>query len=164
MAVALLKRRGIQVPMIPRPLRAVALVQLVVGVLSVAGTLWQLTQHRVILDFGVLGIPICFGLMGLRAGWRTCALTFLWIDFILGGIVFTLGFVTPGPVSFGVFGARPTTVSPVWLCIVVVPMFALALWQYRVLTRPDIRALFASGRMRAGSAADEAINGRSTAR
>jgi hypothetical protein len=39
-------------------------------------------------------------------------------------------------------GVRYGNISALWMSAVAVPFFCLSLWEYRVLTRPDVRALF----------------------
>ena len=128
--------------MIPTALRVVALMHLVFGLLSVAGILVQLTRGQINLDFGVLGIPIYFGLMRFSNGWRTCALVFTWFGMIMAPIIFILGIALRMPAYFQIFGIPLGSVSPIWISVAVVPGFLLSLWQYSVLTRDDIRSLF----------------------
>ena len=128
--------------MIPTALRVVALMHLVFGLLSVVGIMVQLTRGHINLDFGVLGIPIYFGLMRFSNGWRTCVLVFTWFGLVMAPIVFILGIVLRIPANVQMFGIPYANVSPIWLSVAAVPGFFLYLWQYRVLTRDDIRALF----------------------
>lgn len=128
--------------MLPRSLRVVAVIQLLLGLSSAVGILVQLTLGHVNLDFGVLGIPIYFGLKRLSSSWRTCALAFLWVGLIIAPVMFFLGVAAQRPAYFGVFGFRLASVSPLWLSVAALPLFVLLLWQYRVLTRPEIRSLF----------------------
>ena len=94
------------------------------------------------LDFGVLGIPISFGLMRWSNGWRTCALVFLWAGMLLAPVAFFLGLSEQPPAAFKVFGVQLAFVSAVWLSVLSVPFFLLNVWQYRVLTQPEIRSSF----------------------
>jgi hypothetical protein len=128
--------------MIPTALRVVALLHLLGGVLTVAAILVKLTHGRISLDFGVLGIPIYFGLMRFSRGWRTCALVFIWLGILLAPVAFILGLTTHFPAYFQIFGVRLASIRPVWLSVASVFWFLLELWQYRVLTRADIRSLF----------------------
>src|SRR5690606_32759624 len=106
------------------------------------GILVQLVQHHVDVDFGVLGIPIYFGLRRLSSGWRTCALVLLWISLLMSPVLFALGLAARSPAYFTLFGIRLANISPVWVSVAAVVVFLLSLWQYRVLTRPEIRSLF----------------------
>jgi hypothetical protein len=128
--------------MIPKALRVVAWIHLLGGLLSLAGVVSQLTHDRFLLDFGILGIPIYFGLMERSNGWRTCAIVILQIDLLLVPCVFVLGLVSHAPARFQVSGVELARVSPLWLAVLAVPIFVLAWWQYRVLQRPEIEALF----------------------
>jgi hypothetical protein len=126
---------------IPTALRVVAYIYLVAGILSVIQFIVELFHSSISLQFGVLCIPIFFGLLNLRNGWRVCALVFLWFGFIILPIMFLIGLTSALPTYFGVFGIR--TRVPGWIVSVeTIPFFLLALWQYRVLVRPDVRQLF----------------------
>jgi len=128
--------------MLPRALRGVAVIQFLAGLAAVVGILVQLTRSHVNIDFNVLGIPICFGLRRLSSGWRICALAVLWPGLLFLPVMFLVGLVQERPAWFGVFGVRLASVPPLWLAIAALPLFVITLWQYRVLTRPDIRPLF----------------------
>lgn len=127
---------------IPTALRIVAVIHLLIGLFSVAEVLVQLTQRHLNFNFGVLGIPIYFGLMRLSAGWRTCALVFNWLGMLLALLVFIVGIVVEDPAEFAVWGVPVASVSSLWLSVVSVAWFILCLWQFRVLTRLDIIELF----------------------
>jgi hypothetical protein len=128
--------------MIPKALRVVAWIHLLGGLLSLAGVVAELAHNRLFLDFGVLGIPIYFGLMQLGSGWRMCAILILQIELFLIPCLFVLGLVSHTPAHLNVCGAEVARFSPLWLAVLAVPIFALSLWQYRVLQRPEIEALF----------------------
>ena len=128
--------------MIPTALRVVALLHFVGGLASAVGMLVQLTYGHINIDFGVLGIPMYFGLMRLDSGWRTCALVFVWMSIVAAPFVFFIGLSAEVPAYFQAFGVSLATVSPVWLSVTTVPFFLLSLWEYRVLTRRDVRSLF----------------------
>lgn len=119
-----------------------AWILLICGLRAVVGILMRLTANHLILDFGVLGIPIYFGLMRLSSGWRTCALVFLWISMLMALVLFSLGLASHAPAHLQVLGARVASISPVWLSVASIPYLVFMLWQYRVLTRPEIARLF----------------------
>src|SRR5262245_12705468 len=127
---------------LPRALRVVAVIQLLGGLYSVADMLLQLMWNHVLFNIGVLGIPIYYGLRRLSSGWRSCALFFLWVGLVLAAGMFLFGLIGRGPAYFGICGVRLASIPQVVLSIVALPLFFFFLWQYRVLTRPDIRALF----------------------
>lgn len=131
---------------LPADLRAVAFVHLVTGVGALLEVVVRLTQDHYQLNLGVLGIPICFGLLRRAAAWRSCALALLWMGLLLAPIAGFAGMVGSGPATFGVFGVPLGFASRGWLCVVAAALFLLFLWQYRVLVRPDVRSLFLGDR------------------
>lgn len=127
---------------IPTPLRVVAYIHLVVGILCVIEFIVLLFHSTFSLQFGILGIPIFFGLLNLRNGWRVCAMVLLWFGLISFPIMFLLGLSGAVPAYFQVFGINVARI-PGWIVSVgTIPFFLLVIWQYRVLIRPDVRRLF----------------------
>ena len=127
---------------IPRSVKIVAYLFLFGGICSVIDIIVALTRGLIYLNLGVLGIPIFFGLLNRRNGWRVCAMVFLWIGFIVIPIVFLMGLVGDVPGYFEVFRIKVARI-PSWVTSVAsIPIFFLILWQYRVLMRPEIKALF----------------------
>jgi len=129
-------------PDLPGDLRAVAIVHLLMGVGALAEVVVRLTQDFYQFNLGVLGIPICFGLLRLVPGWRTCALVLLWIGLVSAPIAGLAGVAGSGSVPFGVLGIPLGFASRGWLVVAAVALFAFLLWQYRVLVRPGVRSLF----------------------
>lgn len=129
-------------PHIPGVLRAVAIIHLVVGVGALVEVLVNLTRNHYQLNLGVLGIPVCFGLLRFRRGWRTCALALLWVGLLLLPLVFLMGVLGSGPATFGVLGIPIGQLPRPWLSVVAAAMFLLLLWQYRVLVSPGVSRLF----------------------
>ncbi|MHA3774901.1 hypothetical protein ACXR0O_25560 [Verrucomicrobiota bacterium sgz303538] len=127
---------------IPSALQIVAFLFLVHGIFSAIGIAVRLSSGFINIDLGVLGIPTFFGLRRLSVGWRTFALVYIWIALISCPVLFLVGILADAPTSVRMFGKKLAQVSPIWLSIVSIPVFILVLWQYRVLTRPQIRALF----------------------
>jgi hypothetical protein len=117
---------------IPTSLKIVAALFMLVGVLSAIDIVVALTRGYIELNFHVLGLLIGPGLLWLKRGWRTCALVVLWITMII--IVILAANLIGHPIPLTTF----------WLLVATVA-FALTFWQYRVLTRPDIRRLFGVG-------------------
>lgn len=112
------------------------------GVIAAIGAVMQVMSSHVNIELGILGIPIYIGLLGLKAGWRTVALVLLWIGMIFAPVAFFLGFVLSEPVSVRGLVVQLSRASPVLLALFAAGAFLLNLWQYRVLTRADIRDLF----------------------
>jgi hypothetical protein len=126
---------------IPGDLRAVAWVFVAFGILAAIEIIVALTQNRVSINFGVLGIFVGRGLLRVRPGWRTCGLVFIWIA-LIGAPLFALGsFCTRGVVRFNshVIGGAEGKIIALLLCGGI---FLLHVWEYSVLTRPDVRRLF----------------------
>ena len=127
---------------IPVSLKAVAWLFILGGISSLIEVIVSLNYGTVNFNFGVLGIFIGLGLFKLRPGWRTWALIFVWIglvSFPLGALAFL---VLPGPIQFTVFGQRAGNVPTIIGVLICAIGFAIVFWQYRVLTRPDVRSLF----------------------
>jgi hypothetical protein len=129
---------------IPTPLSVVSYLFLLMGIMSVAEIIGELTSGSFRFDFGVLGIGIFFGLRRYSAGWRRCALWFIWLGMIGLAVAFVYGFLGNGPAFIQVFGKRYADIPVISLTVVATVFFPIGLWMYRVLTRPNIRILFYS--------------------
>lgn len=129
-------------PAIPSALKIVAWLFIIGGICAVIEVVVALTQNRISINFGVLGLFIGPGLLKLRRGWRTCALVFLWIGLIAFPIIFLLGLSGTIPAYFEVFGIKLARIPSWWVSVGSIPFFLLVFWEYRVLTRPGVRALF----------------------
>lgn len=127
-------------PEIPRDLKIVAYLLIIFGVMVVIEVLLDLMSARLNFNFGVLQIPSGIGLLRLRRGWRTCALTLLWIG-LIADVLFCLGVIFGSPVL--TFLGQPVGLAPRPLSLVLAAgLFILMIWEYRVLTREDVRRLF----------------------
>ena len=127
---------------LPASLVVVAVLFIIGGVSSVIEVLLSLMNGHININFGVLGLFIGPGLLRLRRGWRTCALVFIWLGLIFAPIVALLVLTTNGQANFNVFGQRVGGIPDVLALAIVAVVFAIVLWEYRVLTRPDVRELF----------------------
>ncbi|GMV91593.1 MAG: hypothetical protein AMXMBFR82_13710 [Candidatus Hydrogenedentota bacterium] len=127
---------------VPTALRIVATIHLVVGVLAAIKFFVLLSQNTFSIQFGILGIPIYFGLLHYRNGWRICSLVLLWFGMIGLPIIGLIALVSHAPAYFELFGIKVAQIPRILVVFWVIPFFALAVWQYRVLTRADIRVLF----------------------
>jgi hypothetical protein len=127
---------------IPTSLKIVAALFLLGGICSAIEVLVSLLHGHISINFGVLGLFIGPGLLRLSPGWRTCALVFLWLGMIVVPIAAVLFMTASGPAEFTLFGQKVGP-APKGLGVVIAALaFGLAVWQYRVLTRPDVRRLF----------------------
>jgi hypothetical protein len=94
------------------------------------------------IDIGVLGIPTYFGLTRFSSGWRRYALVWLGLGILACALGVAWGLIAKSPAHFVVFGVSVAQIAPYWLSVVSGCMFFLVIWQFHILTRPDIRALF----------------------
>ena len=87
--------------------------------------------------YGIVSVYLSRGLRRCSRGWRTCALALIWWDFIMIEFAFVQYFLTHKN------SHEKTTPIELLLEIASVALtIGIPLWQYRVLTRPDIRDLF----------------------
>lgn len=126
----------------PLALTIVAVVFLLGGVLSLIETITSLKFGHISINFGVIGIFIGVGLFRLRRGWRTCALVFIWIGLVGLPIVGFQFLHYSGPLNFGIYGRELGSFTKEIGLAVIMISFLFTLWQFRVLTRPDVRSLF----------------------
>jgi hypothetical protein len=127
---------------IPASLKVVAVLFILGGVCAAIEILVSLAHSHININFGALGLFIGPGLLARRPGWRTCALVFLWIAMIGVPIVGVLMFAQSGPLDFTVFGQKVGHASKEIGVGIAVFVFALSVWQYRILVRSDVRKLF----------------------
>lgn len=126
----------------PLSLKIVAALFILGGISSIIDAIINLTQGTLPLNFGVLGLFVGIGLLRLSRAWRTCALVFLWIAFIALPLVGLAFLFLAGPVNYTIFWQKVGPGSRVIGVALAALLFAVAVWQYRVLTRPEIRKLF----------------------
>lgn len=127
---------------LPLSLVIVALLFILGGISAVIEVVLALMNDHLNINFGVLGIPIGIGLLRLRRGWRALALVFIWIGLIACPIIGGLFLWNSGPLDFTVFGQKNGNVPKVFGVALVVGFFVFLVWEYRVLTRRDVRRLF----------------------
>ena|SRR5688572_508039 len=128
-------------PVFPTSLRVVAWLFIAFGLLAVCEIIAALFNSRISINLGVLGIFIGRGIFRLSQGWRTLGLVFLWIGMIVLGICMTN--ILFGGGSFTLYGARLSRGDALVIGLpITVAFLSLAIWQYRVLTRPEVRRLF----------------------
>ena len=130
---------------IPTELKVVAALFILSGIWSAIEVLVSLMHAHVNINFGVLGVLIGPGLLRLSRGWRTCALVLLWIALIGAPLIAVLFMLQHGPLDFSVFGQKVGHAPKELGLAMAAIVFLLAVWQYRVLTRADVRELFGLG-------------------
>ena len=126
----------------PLSLKIVAALFILGGISSIIEVIISLTQGRLSFNFGVLGVVIGIGLLRFSRAWRTCALVFLWIALISLPLVALAFLFLAGAVNYTIFWQEIGPASRVIGVVLATLLFAVALWEFRVLTRPDIRKLF----------------------
>ncbi|MFH5802851.1 hypothetical protein [Alienimonas sp. DA493] len=127
---------------LPTALKVVAWLFIITGALAAWDVLAALLNGRISLNFGVLGLFIGPGLLRLSSGWRTCGLVLLWIEMILIPLAILALVASGGPLDVTLSG-EPAGEAPLLVGLGVVgALLALVVWEYRVLTRPDVRRLF----------------------
>lgn len=127
---------------LPLSLRLVAGLCITFGTLSLFQALVLLGRNHISIDLGILQIPMGFGLLRLKRRWWTCALVFLRIGFVLLSIVTIVFLVHPGPFWLRWMGTPVGTVRREWAILSLLWGWALAVWEYRVLTSARVKALF----------------------
>ncbi len=127
---------------LPTSLIVVAVLFIVGGVFAAIEVVVSLMHREININFGVLGSFIGPGLLRLSRGWRTCALVFIWIALIGVALMALLILAANHPLDFNVFGQKVGHASKAMGVIISAIVFAVALWEYRVLTRPDVRQIF----------------------
>ena len=126
----------------PTRLKIVAGVFIFNGVCSIIAFLLDLFDDRFFVDLRMVYVFVGWGLIRYRRGWRTCALVFLWFELIGILLISVMLIFLPGPIYFQVFGIDVAPMREVYAHAMGAALFALAVWEYHVLTRPDIRKLF----------------------
>ena len=129
-------------PRLPLALKVVAWLTIGQGFLTAIAAANSLFHGSFHLDLSVLLIPAGFGLLKLRRGWRTFTLVVIWLYLIISPLLAAFALFGPQPIEARIMGFQKGPI-PDW---VVIPgaifHFLLDLWQYRVLTRWDVKALF----------------------
>jgi len=129
-------------PMLPTSLKVIAILFIIGGAFDTLDMVFALFRSTIKINFGFLGLFIGPGLLALKPGWRTCALVFIWMGMIFIPIFVILLMVSNAPLNFNVLGVSVARLAKFLGLIVAALFFAFIYWQYHILTRPDIRALF----------------------
>lgn len=143
----------------PVSLKIIAALFFLSGVWALFDFLSHLGSNNYIFNFGILGMPIAWGLMNYRANWRKCALLFIWIAFFALAVLMVVTLVGRSEIiNIWWLGERiePTTTVRLIACSIYLVVFLPFWWMYRVLTSPDIRALFGLGVSSSRTATEQA--------
>jgi hypothetical protein len=130
-------------PRVPTALAIVGVLFILSGLNSILMIGWQLVfGHRFNIDLGVINLWVGLGLLRAKARWRLVALVMLWVGFAIavGGLAYV---VFGSPTAEATFFTLPLGIAarPIVIAFLVAS-FAVMVWQYRVLQRPDVRVLF----------------------
>ncbi len=127
---------------IPFSLKVVSVVFILGGVSAVIEMIVSLTYNHFSINTGVLGLFIGFGLLRLSKGWRTCGLVFTWISLVGIPIIGLIFLSYSGPLDLNVYGQTVGHVPKGVGLVAIAAILVFTVWQYRVLTRPEVRELF----------------------
>lgn len=126
----------------PLSLRIVAWLFTLAGLLTAVDIVVKLFRGHLDLNLMLLCLWIGPGLLRHSPAWRKWALAFLWFNFFAIFLLAVFALLRP-PLNFKVFGFPAAPPPLVLTLLFLLAAFLLALWQYRVLIRPDIHCLFA---------------------
>ena len=115
-------------------LSVVSYLFLLIGVIAFIEMVGHAIKGAFHFSFGILGIGIFAGLRRYSRIWRWCALAFIWYGIVALSYALLVCLYSQ-PVASGAPAA--------WLSIPLVMVLLVTLWQYRVLTHPAVRRLFA---------------------
>lgn len=122
-----------------RDLRIVSWLFIISGVSCLVAPLFT---SRFEIGTGLLGIPAGIGLLRFRRGWRTFALLSISLGFA-ALLVIVVILLSSQHVTVNLFGWRPESR---WAYLVfLIPALLVMLWEYRVLTRAEVRGWFQRG-------------------
>ena len=132
----------------PLSLRIVAFIFLVIGIGGLYGILESLLKERFLeINIGVLGLPVCYGLLKHRQVWRTLAFIFIWIEIIGSLIAMGILIFNREVTVFKLFGVSSQTMSFPIALVTLGALLLLALWQNKVLTSKNIKEMFISDKL-----------------
>jgi hypothetical protein len=89
----------------------------------------------------IISIWVFAGLRRRSPAWRICALVLIWLAILVPLLGLGYALVVGQPVLVNGWHQQ-YFISPLASAALVMPWLLLSIWAYRVLTRPDIRALF----------------------
>ena len=129
---------------IPTSLKVVAYLFILSGVAALIDIIVAASEGRLRFNLDVLGLFIAVGLLRLNLTWRTVALVWCVLGMIVAAII-GLALLLAGAEDLpdvSVFGRIVGGIQAAAGVVLAAAYFLISLWQYRVLTRPHVRALF----------------------
>ena len=128
---------------LPLALRVVALLFLCQGIYAVITIVVCALHNRIQLDFDVLDLCVYFGLLRLSSGWRTFALVLTGLALLFFPVIAVLSVALPQThANVNLFGLPGAEIPHGVVTLFSILWFGVALWQWSILTRPDIVSLF----------------------
>jgi hypothetical protein len=129
----------------PKLLRLVAWLFIISGGISAAGMILTLVlERRINLDLDVAGLWIGQWLLDHEPRGHRWALTLLRIGFVLRPLAGLLIFFGPAKPEVRVWGRLAGSVPAMLVIFVLGVILGLNMWQYWILQRAEMRALFDS--------------------
>ncbi len=123
-------------------LRIVGILFLITAVGAIIEFAISFSQNRIFLPWGVLGVPVFFGLLMHRRKWRIVALCLLMIPLIVFPFVGGTALFTGAPKYITIFGLKIAQVEAWFFFFWIALFWLIKFWEFRVLCRPTIRESF----------------------
>src|SRR5690349_9320240 len=119
---------------IPMSLKVVGWIFIIQGTCSVLSMVVGWIAGRGSIDLGVINVLVGWGLLDLKAIWRTVALVFIWLALIVLPLA-VLIVLRPRekPLVMQIFGMPVGTLPAAAALAFLAGVFLLSLWQVRVL-------------------------------
>jgi len=127
---------------VPVSLKVVAGLFIISGCFKLIEMITALSQRELNLDFGILNLFIGIGLLKLRAAWRIIALIVIGITLLTIPIGLSIMMFSDAQARFAWFGQEMGYMSKYYILGIGLIIYAFIIWEYRVLNRPDVKALF----------------------
>jgi hypothetical protein len=128
-----------QRPPLPWDLRLVAYLYLLGGIAAIVHMVVAATAGRPLLNAAVVFLPVGWGLLRLRRGWRRRAVVITVAVPLLGLAMAGYLYVMSGRAVVKWLGSGQ---GPVGVIIIGVLLLAVVIWQLRVLSSARTKALF----------------------
>jgi len=130
---------------LPAALSRASWIFLVFGVLGIAATIAGVLRGHLQIQGEWLGVPIFFELRRYSRGWRVVAFVSLCMGLLSSLVVGSTALMMGSPIQIGWLGLQWPNVSPQSRVMIAVISFALTLWVFAMLLRPEVRAAFGKG-------------------
>jgi len=133
-------------PPLPLALKAVAWVEIFQGLAAVGAIIHSAVMGWPNADPGYLSIPAGIFLLRLQRTWRLYLLVTSWISFVLLPLIGVATFLLEEPLDIRILNVNTKVLSDGTIALFAGTLFLIMIWQYRVLTRPEVKELFGIGR------------------